>query len=171
MKTIFSLVFLTILLFACNSSNEENKVVRKVSVKSYVAPVVHPNKLLTIEIEGMMCEMGCGASIRKELRATGAVGSIEYDFVDERKVNVAKIAFDKNKITVDKIISILTTMNDKQFTVGKSSTENYTDKKTEDTIVSEVSTNEQIDSEHFFTTETSKFEIPNLFSLFTRFFL
>ena len=171
MKLIATFLLFIFLFSACSAEKNDNKVIRKVSVKSYVAPIVHADRLLTIEIEGMMCEMGCGASIRKELKGTAAVSSVEYDFVEDREVNVAKIAFDKDKISVDKIISILTTMNDKQFKVGKSSTENFSDEKSNDTIVSETNSSTSNDNETLFTVETSKFESTNFLGLFTRFFL
>ena len=171
MKVILAVFVSILVLSACNSTKNENKVIRKVTVKSYVAPIVNPDRMLTIEIEGMMCEMGCGASIRKELKATTAVSSVEYDFEEDRKVNVAKIAFNKDKISVDKIISILSTMNDKQFKVGKSSSENYTEDKVNDTIVSEIEHESNTSTENFISVQNNKFETTNFFSLFTRFFL
>jgi copper chaperone CopZ len=66
----------------------------------------------------MVCEMGCGSSIRKALKDTKAVDRCSIDFKDERKVNVATISFDSTAITKDKIVTIISTLNDKQFKVS-----------------------------------------------------
>ena len=63
--------------------------------------------------------MGCGASIRKELYATKAVSSVEFDFKEGRKTNIATIKFDTSKINLNQIVSLLSTMNENQFTIGK----------------------------------------------------
>ena len=78
-----------------------------------------------MEIEGMTCVMGCGASIRKELYTTKAVSSVEFDFKEDRKINTAKIAFDSAKISIDEMVSIISNMNEKQFSLGKISEEEY----------------------------------------------
>ena len=69
----------------------------------------------------MSCEHACGGSIRMALKETGAVDRVSYDFESGRKTNTAYITFDKSKISADKIVSIIETINDKQFTTGKSS--------------------------------------------------
>lgn len=84
---------------------------------------VIPDRLLTIQIDGMVCEMGCGGSIRKELTKLAGVSAIEFDFEEERKTNTAKISFDKDKTTVDAIVKAITTLNDGQFKIGEISSE------------------------------------------------
>lgn len=129
-----------------------------------VAEKVLPNRMLTLEIEGMVCEKGCGSSIRKELKSTGAVANCSFDFEEERKANVAKIAFDKNKITADEIIKIVSSMNEKQFSVTKSETVQL-----EEAAVSEEATTGSNSKERakINVSETS-FEMPNLLRLFSR---
>ena len=83
--------------------------------------------MATIEISGMTCEAGCGGTIRKELKATGGVSRVQYDFVEGREVQTAKVSFDKDKVTLDQMIKIITTINEKQFTVGKTSSEEIND--------------------------------------------
>lgn len=118
MKKTFAIFFVIGLLISCNSE-EKKIIVRKESHKSTSSPKVISNQLLSIEISGMSCVMGCGASIRKELYATKAVSSVEFDFKEGRKTNIATIKFDTSKINLNQIVSLLSTMNENQFTIGK----------------------------------------------------
>jgi copper chaperone CopZ len=117
MKKIFGGVVLLTLFVACGQPEKQVEVANKVEKKE--TPVaVNANKTISLNIEGMVCEMGCGSSIRKALKDTKAVDRCSFDFKDERKVNVATIAFDSTAITKDKIVSIISTLNDKQFKVN-----------------------------------------------------
>ena len=122
----------------------------------------------------MTCVMGCGASIRKELFATNAVCSVEFDFEKGRKSNTAKIAFDKDKITVDKIVELVSKMNEKQFKVGKTSSKEFTCLSTDEICSSEskCSSNKKCsDSEEDCKIKTStNLGIPNFLNLISRFF-
>ena len=70
-------------------------------------------KSIEVEIEGMTCEMGCGGSIRKELKGTGGVSRVKFDFEEGRKVQTAYIYFDETVIRPEEIKNIMTSMNDK----------------------------------------------------------
>jgi len=172
-KNILFLV--SLLLFGACSSEKTPVSLPKESSK--IAPKdVKSNRLLSIEIEGMTCVMGCGASIRKELFSTNAVSSVEFDFKEGRKANTAKIAFDKNKITVDKIIELLSKLNENQFTVGATSSEEY-NTKTSSTCspgkstcpADENSASKSADCK--IESSTSKIEMPNFLNLLSRFFV
>ena len=112
----------TLVLLSCSTETKTAETAVKEKVEEQAAPVM-ANRLLTLEIEGMTCVMGCGGSIRSELKATNAIESCEFEFEEGRAKNTAKVAFDKNKITVDEIINIVTTMNKGQFKVGGSDSE------------------------------------------------
>ena len=117
MKKILGGVVLLTLFVACSQPEKQAEVAKKVEKKE--APVkVNVNKTISLNIEGMVCEMGCGSSIRKALKDTKAVDRCSFDFKDERKVNVATISFDSTTISQDKIVSIISTLNDKQFKVN-----------------------------------------------------
>jgi hypothetical protein len=111
--------------------------------------------------------MGCGASIRKELYATKAVLSVDFDFEDGRKTNTAKIAFDKDKITVDKMVEIISTMNEKQFTVGKTKSEDYNSKISSSNLSNEESISTKKETESTIKS-TSRIELPNFLDIFSR---
>jgi len=117
MRKIFGGVVLLTLFVACSQPEKQVEVAKQVENKE--APVkVNVNKTISLNIEGMVCEMGCGSSIRKALKDTKAVDRCSFDFKDERKVNVATISFDSTAITKDKIVSIISSLNDKQFKVN-----------------------------------------------------
>lgn len=117
MKKFVGWIVLTSLLFACGQPEKQVEVAKKVE-KQEATVKVNVNKTISLNIEGMVCEMGCGSSIRKALKDTKAVDRCSFDFKDERKVNVATIAFDSTAISQDKIVSIISTINDKQFKVN-----------------------------------------------------
>lgn len=115
---IFALLFVaSLVLFSCNQT-EKPKTSQKETKKP--AEKVVANKLLTFEIEGMTCVMGCGGSIRKELAETNAVEKCEFDFEADRKTNIVTVSYDEKKTSAKELIKIVTKMNDGQFTVGSS---------------------------------------------------
>jgi hypothetical protein len=173
MKKHIVFLFSILLLGACTT--EKTPVVNHEKVEKTVTHNVKANRILSMEIEGMTCVMGCGSSIRKELFATNAVCSVEFDFVEGRKSNTAKIAFDKDKITVDKIVELISTMNEKQFTIGKTSSKEFicpsADEKCSSS--SKCSSDKKCskrEEDCKIKTSASKIEIPNFLNLISRFF-
>jgi hypothetical protein len=149
-----SFAFLFLLFFSCSSSEVENTIENQEVVA---------NQLLSIELEGMVCQMGCGGSIRKELKETGAVVNCDFDFEDEREINSAKISFDKDKISAQEIINIISSMNDNQFTIVSSSSK---DVQIQSVNPDEEKSNSKQESKVKITEPT--FEFPNLLKLFSR---
>ena len=117
MKQTFAIFCLIGMLISCNS--EKKKIMVRKEFHKSKESYVNSNQILSVEISGMACVMGCGASIRKELYSTKAVSNVEFDFREGRKTNFAEIKYDTNKITINQIVGLLSTMNEKQFTVGK----------------------------------------------------
>ncbi len=112
----FSLFF-ALALMAC-SSNPEVVHLRTEKPKKKEVVRVEPNATMTAEVEGMTCEMGCGGSIRTELKATGAVSRVQFDFVEGRTKQGMTVYFDETKITQKRMMDILRTMNEQQFTLA-----------------------------------------------------
>jgi copper chaperone CopZ len=111
-----SLLFCLLGLFvACNSTPETIVLRREKVVKTTKTKVIGTKKMTT-EIAGMTCEMGCGGSIRKALKETGGVERVQYDFVEGRKKQVALITYDAAKIDAQKMLQLIQTINEKQFT-------------------------------------------------------
>ena len=172
-KNLIVVGVLSLGLFACESAKEpvedtpktENNKKPDTPDEEELAEV-DANRVLTLELEGMVCSMGCGGSIRKELNATGAVANCDFDFENERAVDVAVIQFDKNKITVDEIIAIVARINDGQFTVGKASSEAL-----ETVSVRETKTSSTSSEKPKYETASTSVGIPNIFDLFSGLFL
>ncbi|MFT5580979.1 MAG: copper chaperone CopZ [Psychromonas sp.] len=167
MRNLTPFIFsLSILLVGCSSGD---KPVIKEDISSSIEkdePVL-ADRLLTLEIEGMTCIMGCGGSIRSELKATNAIESCEFEFESGRAMNTAKVAFDKNKITVDEIIDIVTTMNKGQFKVGGSESENITvniKTRVEERATSSIETNTPA------VVASTSIEMPNFVEILASFF-
>lgn len=173
MKKQIVFLFSILLLGACTS--EKTPVAIHKKVEKTVSYKVKANRILSMEIEGMTCVMGCGASIRKELFTTNAVSSVEFDFEEGRKSNTAKIAFDKDKITVDKIVELVSVMNEKQFKIGKTSSKEFTSTSSVEkcTSSSKCSSDKKCSTSEEdckIKTSSSKIEIPNFLNLISRFF-
>ena len=167
-------LFSLMLCGACSSDN--SPVITHKESKEIGPKHLKANRILSIDIEGMTCVMGCGASIRKELFSTNAVSSVEFDFKEGRKSNTAKIAFDKDKITVDKIVELLSKLNEKQFKIGATSSEEYNTKTSSKCCPEKSScpTAENCASESAdckIESSTSKIEMPNFLNLLSRFFV
>ena len=174
-KNLIIVGVLSVALFACESAKEpaedapktENnkKSVTPDTSDDFEVAEVDANRVLTLDLEGMVCSMGCGGSIRKELNATGAVANCEFDFEFERDVDVAIIQFDKNKITVDEIVAIVAEINDGQFKVGKVSSEAL-----EVVSVKETQTSSKSSAKPQYETASTSVGIPNIFDLFSGLF-
>ncbi|MCO5260261.1 MAG: hypothetical protein M9916_08975 [Crocinitomicaceae bacterium] len=167
MRTIHKIIlvgFSAVLLGGCSSSTTNQVENSEQSVSEKIAVI--PNKMLSVEIEGMTCEMGCGSEIRKELTATGAVERVKFDFKMGRDVNTAFISFDDSKISKQKIEEIIATMNKKQFTVGSASVEDYkADNSTKSANASSTTSKVQVDFPDIEPTEAFTINIPNFIDL------
>jgi copper chaperone CopZ len=171
MKYLFPLaIFAALVVASCAGSGEKKIIsVEKKTVLKEPAKVV-ANRELSVEVAGMSCEHACGGAIRMALKETGAVDRCSFDFKENRETNTAFITFDKNKISADKIIRIIETINDKQFTASNAAT------KTIAATVQEENASSATPVQHSETEKSVKeigvshasFELPNLFELFSR---
>ena len=91
MRLIF---ILSLLLFACSddASNDSS------SKKSELTEVKTPNKLCVADVEGMVCKMGCVASIKKELRAVKGVSDVQIDFIEDESIQEVKISYNDQNV-------------------------------------------------------------------------
>jgi copper chaperone CopZ len=105
-------IILSAVLFSCNETSQKSI---PVSVIKNEPAVVHSNSQADFSVEGMVCQMGCGGSIRKELKLTGAVERVEVNFIEEQKEQKVHVSYDSTLISPKKITSILNTINDNQF--------------------------------------------------------
>lgn len=166
MKKSAIILSATLLLGACTTEPTVVHLRTEKGKKETKAPV-HANSVMTMEIEGMTCEMGCGGSIRKELKGTGGVARVEFiDFTEGQKKQTAKVSFDSAKVSADELVKIVTTMNDKQFSVGKKSVDAI--EKTSETSSSETASDSEEENVEL---SESSFAIPNLLDILSGFVL
>ncbi|MEN9302377.1 MAG: hypothetical protein RL264_806 [Bacteroidota bacterium] len=99
---------------SCQASSSNSAKSEK-EVKEMGKPVA--NGVAVFEVEGMVCEMGCGGSIRKDLLETNAVARVEVDYLEEREKQTIKVHYDSKRISPNEIEKVMEKTNDKQFTV------------------------------------------------------
>jgi hypothetical protein len=114
MKIVLGAIFALVML-SCNRNHKEVRIVKHVEVTTDRKNNVNSTHELRAEISGMMCEMGCGGSIRKALRATGGVSRVYYEFIDGRKAQIINVQFDNKLITAKALLSKINSLNNKQF--------------------------------------------------------
>ena len=102
-----------VVLFSCQETSEKSK---SLTVKNAKTIDVKANSQADYAVEGMVCQMGCGGSMRKELKNAGGVERVEVNFVEGEKTQLVQVSYDSLLISSNKIASILNTINDKQFT-------------------------------------------------------
>ncbi|MEN9699379.1 MAG: hypothetical protein RLZZ301_577 [Bacteroidota bacterium] len=103
------------LLAACQASPNEKTV--KHSTESTLIKPPKANTVITLGVKGMVCQMGCGGSIRKGLKQTGAVERVQVEFVKSLEEQKIQVYYDRTKIAPQQLIQILEKLNDKQFSV------------------------------------------------------
>ena len=127
-KLIYTLL---LLIFSFSCTHQEEKVIVKNAKPKQEKKVVEvfPNKLLTLEVEGMSCEMNCGGSIRKELKKTGAISRVEFVWVEEAEKQVTKVSYDDTKISEKEIVALIEKINEGQFTTYGAKSEKISETK------------------------------------------
>ncbi len=120
MKTALYLLFSLLFLTACNNSTIEKKASKIEPTTSNTA-----NTKLALSVQGMVCKMGCGGSIRKELLATNAVEKVEVDFVEDKEAQLITVYYNNSRSSKEKLLKVINEMNDKQFTAQAISESSY----------------------------------------------
>lgn len=116
------------LILSCSQEEPQTRIVKggdQTEETGEQLPAVKADRLLVVDLKGMVCEKGCGGSIRAELYASNAVKEVKFDFDEERTVDVAKVAYDRNKISADEIVAIIAAANEGQFNVINTRSEPY----------------------------------------------
>ncbi|MBL6731044.1 MAG: heavy-metal-associated domain-containing protein [Bacteroidia bacterium] len=124
MRLIF---VLSLLLFACSEDASNDASNDASSKKSELTKVKTPNKLCVADVEGMVCKMGCVASIKKELRAVNGVFDVQIDFKEDEPLQEVKISYNDQNVNESKIQSTIESINNNQFSISTIRTENLID--------------------------------------------
>jgi hypothetical protein len=105
---------LLVLFTSCSpatSNNEQNQPQSKLCQR------VKANTIQEIAVKGMVCQMGCGGSIRKALKEKCAVERVEVNYIDSLEEQVIKVHYDREQIAPKQMLQVLSELNDRQFTV------------------------------------------------------
>ena len=74
-------------------------------------------------VEGMVCKMGCVASIRKELSALNGVTSVKVDFIEDEPMQLVEVSYNTTEANETLIANTIESINNKQFQVSAVQTE------------------------------------------------
>ena len=113
MKT-YLLPTLLILFISCSQTNTKNG---QNEPQAKVCKSVKANTTQEIGVKGMVCQMGCGGSIRKALKETCAVERVEVNYIDSLEEQVIKVHYDREQIAPQQMLQVLSELNDRQFSV------------------------------------------------------
>lgn len=105
---------LLLFLFSCQPSSADKP---KKETPSKVCKSVKANTTQEFGVQGMVCKMGCGGSIRKALKETCAVERVDVNYIDSLQEQTIKVYYKREQIAPRQMRAILTEINDKQFTV------------------------------------------------------
>ncbi len=105
--------FLALTLWSC----ESKKTVFQDKTAAKVCEPAKANTTVELGVKGMVCQMGCGGSIRKALKETCAVDLVEVNYIDSLEEQTIKVYYDRKKIAPEQMVGVLSKINDKQFTV------------------------------------------------------
>jgi Cu+-exporting ATPase len=106
LKIIIVLLGLVLFSVSCNEKTEKQEI------KSELALVEDQTtenlQKISLEIEGMTCEIGCARTIESKLSKKKGVKSAKVSFEDEKGV----IEFDANKITESQVVEVVNKIAD-----------------------------------------------------------
>ena len=79
------------------------------------------------KVSGMVCKMGCGATIRKELTTLKGVSRVAVDYEEDREEQIISIFYNSSFHDEKEIYAELEKINNGQFTVGTTKSERLND--------------------------------------------
>ena len=111
---IILVALVAIVLSACDQTTSSKQVL---AVKQEQKSIVKSNAKITFDVEGMVCKMGCGGAIRKNLLHAGGVERVQVDFVEEAKSQAITVHYDSTLTDIVQLKKRIEQTNDGQFTV------------------------------------------------------
>lgn len=118
MNNLLFLLFISLFIVSCQNtkdnteSNSDNNELQEEQGKEA------PDKIMHLQITGMMCEMGCGGTIRKNLKNDLAVTKVEFDFVPNQPQQTCRVYYDSKKHSETAVTNLIEELNDQQFKVS-----------------------------------------------------
>ena len=111
------IILVSVVALVLSSCDQTKSSTQVLAVKQEQKSVVKSNAKITFDVEGMVCKMGCGGAIRKNLLHAGGVERVEVDFVEEAKSQGITVHFDSTLTNVSQLKKRIEQTNDGQFTV------------------------------------------------------
>lgn len=113
MKKILLLTALAGLMFtACGKKGEAPA--ENTDEPQETASLVEANAEATMSIEGMVCAVGCAATIERKLNETEGVANAKVDY----ETGMATIAYNSDYTDETKLAALIEGMNDGQYTIA-----------------------------------------------------
>ena len=149
-KKIFGLVLAATIISSCgNSSEPTEKTSIEVSTENLT--------VADYAIEGMVCAMGCAATIEKDVAGLTGVVKSDVDY----EAGKAHFEFDEAVISEKEIIAKIEGISDGQYKVSE-----WEEKTVEEEVVESDEIEASEESESTMTNVSlPSFKIPNLFTL------
>ncbi|MGB0887980.1 MAG: heavy-metal-associated domain-containing protein [Vicingaceae bacterium] len=149
-KKIFGIVLAATIISSCGSTAEPTETTSiEVSTENLT--------VADYAIEGMVCAMGCAATIEKDVADIAGVVNSEVDY----EAGKAHFEFDAAVVTEKEIIAKIESIADGQYKVNEWVETEKVDKESES---EEIETSET-EEEGLVKVSLPSFKIPNLFTL------
>lgn len=131
MKVNYLLISLLILISSCKEkgqgSGTQNVVITKTDKKQKgnsapgskesTVTLAKANATVQFQVSGMVCKMGCGGAIKKELVSTGAVEFVDVSFEEDQPSQTIVVYYDSKKTDPVKLTERIELINDGDFSV------------------------------------------------------
>ena len=106
MKKIHFCSYLCGLLFvtitACNNNKTQKKITEERTVKAVEVPFQKAQSM-AMNIEGMVCAIGCAATIEKNLNQTAGIKKAKVDFETQKAI----LIFDAEVLTPNEVTQVI----------------------------------------------------------------
>lgn len=122
MKFIVPFILLFILSCQRDASHNANSDVQKIEE---LAEEKKPEAdyQCVAKVSGMVCKMGCGGTIRKELKSLRGVSRVAVDYEENREEQIISVFYNSRFHDEKEIYTELEKINNGQFTIGTTKSE------------------------------------------------
>ena len=122
MKFIYPFMLLFIVSCQSDASHNANTDVQK---SEELADEKKPEAdyKCVAKVSGMVCKMGCGGAIRKELTSLKGVSRVAVDYEENREEQIIRVFYNSRFHNEREIYAELEKINDGQFKVGTTKSE------------------------------------------------
>ncbi len=114
---------LFILICSCGHDTTSNARLNKPEKTEETQATVKADHIAVVQITGMVCKMGCGGAIRKDLKQMKGISKVEVDYEEDREVQLVKVFYDKEQVNSTGIADRIEQVNKQQFQIVELKTE------------------------------------------------